>query len=187
LQPARAIDLALIARVFAELEAEALAWLDAERVPESARRIRHQASLRYRHQGFELFVPWDSPGVTEAGLAATVAAFHQMHERLYTFSQEDTPVEVVTLSVAAEGVFPPPQLQELPPGGSPADAVTTHQTMRLEGGPVQCPVYDRARLGAGALVDGPAIVTQLDSTTLILPGQAATVDRFGNLLVTERS
>jgi N-methylhydantoinase A len=96
-------------------------------VPESARRLQHQASLRYEHQGFELFVPWTSPGITEAGMAATIQAFHGMHERLYTFSQEDTPVEIVTLGIAAEGVFPPPKLEELAPGGAIADAITARK------------------------------------------------------------
>jgi N-methylhydantoinase A len=186
LQRAGAIDLALVARVYAELEAEAIAWFEAERVPESARRIRRQASLRYQHQGFELFVPWDACEVTEATTAETVGRFHRMHERLYTFAQEDTPVEIVTLGVAAEGVFPPPKLEELTPGGATTDAITARQTMRLENGPVQCPVYARSRLGAGSRIDGPAIVTQLDSTTLLLPKQTARVDRFGSLLVTER-
>ncbi len=186
LQRAGAIDLALVARVFAELEAEAMAWFEAERVPEPARRIRRQASLRYQHQGFELFVPWDAGEVTQAAMAETVRSFHRMHERLYTFAQEDTPVEMVTLSIAAEGVFPPPKLEELASGGALADAITAHQTMRLEGGPVRCPVYERSRLAAGAEIYGPAIVTQLDSTTLLMPEHAATVDRFGSLVVTER-
>ncbi|MFL4976255.1 MAG: hydantoinase/oxoprolinase family protein [Microvirga sp.] len=186
LQRAGAIDLALVRRVFAELEAEAMAWFEAERVPEPARRIRRQASLRYQHQGFELFVPWDAGEVTQAAMAETVRSFHRMHERLYTFAQEDTPVEMVTLSIAAEGVFPPPKLEELASGGAPADAITAHQTMRLEGGPVRCPVYERSRLAAGAEIHGPAIVTQLDSTTLLLPEHVATVDRFGSLVVTER-
>ncbi|MFL5006693.1 MAG: hypothetical protein ACJ8DK_15235, partial [Microvirga sp.] len=69
---------------------------------------------------------------------------------------------------------------------APADAITAHQTMRLEGGPVRCPVYERSRLAAGAEIHGPAIVTQLDSTTLLLPEHVATVDRFGSLVVTER-
>jgi len=187
LQRAGAIDLGLVARVFAELEAEALAWFAAERVPEAARRIRRQASLRYRHQGFELFVPWSAPEATEAAMDETIRNFHRLHERLYTFAQEDTPVEIVTLGVAAEGVFPPPKLQELAPCGPPADAISAHQTMRLESGSVRCPVYDRTLLGAGARIDGPAIVTQLDSTTLLLPGQTAEMDRFGSLLVTERA
>ena len=116
------------ARVFAELEAEAMAWFEAERVPEPARRIRRQASLRYQHQGFELFVPWDAGEVTQAAMAETVRSFHRMHERLYTFAQEDTPVEMVTLSIAAEGVFPRPKLEELASGGALADAITAHQT-----------------------------------------------------------
>jgi len=109
-----------------------------------------------------------------------------MHERLYTFAQEDTPVEMVTLGIAAEGVFPPPKREELASGGALVDAITAHQTMRLEGGPVRCPVYERSRLAAGAEIHGPAIVTQLDSTTLLMPEHAATVDRFGSLVVTER-
>jgi N-methylhydantoinase A len=187
LQRAGAIDLGLVARVFAELEAEALAWFEAERVPEPARRIRRQASLRYRHQGFELFVPWSAPEVSEAAMAETIQKFHRMHERLYTFAQEDTPVEIVTLGIAAEGVFPPPTLQALAPGGAVADAISAHQTMRLADGPVRCPVYERARLGAGARIEGPAIVAQLDATTLLLPGQIAETDGFGNLVMTERA
>jgi N-methylhydantoinase A len=187
LQRAGAIDLALVARVFAELEAEAMAWFEAESVPEIARQLRRQASLRYEHQGFELFVPWSAREVSETAMAEAIRNFHGMHERLYTFAQEDTPVEIVTLSVAAEGVFPPPKLGELPRGGDARDAISGHQPMLLERGSVQCPVYERARLGAGARIEGPAIVTQLDSTTLLLPGQAAQVDRFGSLLVTERA
>jgi N-methylhydantoinase A len=57
--------------------------------------------------------------------------------------------------------------------------------MRLATGPVEAPIYDRARLGAGARLDGPAIITQLDATTLVLPGQLAEVDAFGNLIVGE--
>ena len=156
-------------------------------MPAAARRIARVASVRYQNQGFELFVPWEGDEITEATAAGTVAAFHRMHERLYTFSQEDTPVEIVTLGIAAEGVFPPPNLEELAPGGATTDAITAHQMLRLESGAVQCPVYERSRLGAGARIDGPAIITQLDSTALLLPGQTAEVDRFGSLLITERS
>jgi N-methylhydantoinase A len=186
LQRAGAIDRALIARVFAEMQAAAVAWLEAERVPDGARKITWTASMRYRHQGFELFVPWAGRAVSEQTIAATVAAFHRMHERLYTFAQEDTPVEIVTLRVDAEGVFPPPQLRTLDAGGNPDDAIIARQTMHLETGPVEAPIYDRALLGAGARIDGPAILTQLDATTLVLSGQTAETDRYGNLAISER-
>jgi N-methylhydantoinase A len=185
LQRAGAVDRATVARVFAELNAEAVTWLDQERVPDAARKISWTASMRYQHQGFELFVPWAGRGVTEATIAATIAAFHRMHERLYTFAQEDTPVEIVTLRVDAEGVFAPPTLPTLDAAGSPDAAVVARQTMHLETGPVDAPIYDRTRLGASARIAGPAIVTQLDATTLVLAGQVGETDRFGNLVIVE--
>ena len=187
LQKAGAFDAGIVARVFGELDAEARAWLDAEDVPAEARRIAWHASLRYQHQGFELFVPWADRDVTEASAAATIAAFHRLHERLYTFAQEDTPVEIVTLRVDARGVFPAPALRELPPAGSLEAARVGTQTVYLEAGPAEAAIYARERLGAGARIHGPAILTQLDATTLLLPGQVGTVDRFGNLIVEEAS
>jgi N-methylhydantoinase A len=185
LQRAGAFDAATVARVFGELESEAVAWLDAEAVPAEARRIAWHASLRYQHQGFELNVPWPSREVTDASAAAAVAAFHKLHERLYTFAQEDTPVEIVTLRVDARGVFPAPALRELPAGGPIADARIGTQTVSLASGPAEAAIYARDRLGAGARIAGPAILAQLDATTLLLPGQLCTVDRFGSLIVTD--
>jgi N-methylhydantoinase A len=185
LQKAGAFHAARLARVFAELETAARAWLDAEGVPETARRVTMHASLRYQHQGFELFVPWAGRDVTQDSARATVAAFHKLHERLYTFAQEDTPVEIVTLRVDAVGVFPAPAMRELPPAGRLEDAQTGRQLVRFEAGPMWTDVYARERLGAGARIDGPAILTQLDATTLIHCGQTGEVDRFGNLLLSD--
>ena len=178
-------DLGRIAATYRELEAEAVAWLDSEGVPAAARRLARQASLRYRHQGFELVVPWPSGGADKAALRGALAAFHRRHERLYTFAQEDTPVEIVTLRVDAVGIFPPPHLPALPDGGRAQAAVVARQALALPGGPAEAPVYDRARLGAGDRIAGPAILTQLDATTLLLPGQTAEVNRLGCLVVTD--
>jgi N-methylhydantoinase A len=187
LQRAGAFDCRSIARTFAELEAQARAWLDAEGVPETARSLKRHASLRYRHQGFELFVPWEGRDVSDRSARATVAAFHRRHERLYTFAQEDTPVEIVTLRVDAAGAFPPPAARELPAGGPIADARQGAQAVAFADGRAMVPVYARGRLGAGAVIEGPAILTERDATTLLLPGQAGTIDRFGNLIVEEGS
>jgi N-methylhydantoinase A len=179
-------DVARIAATYAALEAEAIAWLDAENVPPAARRLMRQASLRYRHQGFELVVPFPSGVVDAAGVEAAIAAFHHRHERLYTFAQQDTPVEIVTLRVDAIGLFPPPHLPELPQGGAPDAAILGHQSVAWAEGRADTPIYDRARLGAGDHIAGPAILTQLDATTLLLPGQTAEVQRCGALLVRDR-
>ena len=183
LQKAGAFDAETVARVFSDLEAEAVAWLDAEGVPDDARRVARYASLRYQHQGFELNVPWAAHDRTEAAAAATMAAFHRLHERLYTFAQEDTPVEIVTLRVDARGVFPPPAMLELPAAGPLEEACTGTQALFLEAGRAEAAIYARERLGAGARVAGPAILTQLDATTLLLPGEIGTVDRLGNLII----
>jgi N-methylhydantoinase A len=185
LQKAGTFDATAVGRVFGELEGEALAWLDAEAVPPEARRITWHASLRYQHQGFELVVPWPSREATDASAAAAIAAFHRLHERLYTFAQEDTPVEIVTLRVDARGVFPAPALRELPAAGRIGDARIGTQPVFFASGRAEAAIYARDRLGAGAHIHGPAILTQLDATTLLLPGQVGIVDRFGSLIVTE--
>jgi len=180
-------DLDRIATTYAALEAGAIAWLDSEGVPREARRLARQASLRYRHQGFELVVSWPPGAVDEASVKAVIDAFHRRHERLYTFGQEDTPVEIVNLRVDALGVFPQPRLPELPRGGNPGDAIVGHQSIALEDGRADGLIYDRARLGAGDCIAGPAILTQLDATTLLLPGQTAEMHRFGGLVIRDQT
>jgi N-methylhydantoinase A len=174
-----------MARVFADLQRDAEQWLEHERVPSGNRSTRWQASLRYLHQGFELTVPWAGPEVTEAAVERTVAAFHALHERLYTFNQPDTPVEIVTLRVTAEGAMPRPAIPQLPKAGPPGDAVVGRQSVDFGHEARDTPIYDRASLGAGAEIKGPAILTQLDSTTVLFPGQTAHVHAYGSLVVRE--
>ncbi len=187
LQKAGSFDCGAVAQVFAGLQAKARVWLDAEGVPDETRKVTWYASLRYQHQGFELNVPWASRDVTDASAAATVAAFHRLHERLYTFAQEDTPVEIVTLRVDAEGIFPSPSMHALPPAREVEQARAGTQVVHLEKGPIEAGIYIRERLGSGACIEGPAILTQLDATTLLLPRQIGVVDRFGNLIVSDGS
>jgi N-methylhydantoinase A len=180
-------DLERVARVFAALEAEAVAWLDAEAVPHEARRFSRRASLRYRHQGFELFVPWPAGAVDAAALAVAIDAFHRRHEQLYTFAQEDTPVEIVDLRVEALGLFPPPGLPELPPGRGASAAIVGRQLVALAEGAAEAAIYERARLGAGDRIDGPAILVQRDATSLVLPGQIGEVHPSGSIVVHDRT
>ena len=87
------------------------------------------------------------------------------------------------MRVDASGSLPQPRLTELAPGGDPIDAIVGRQAIHLESGIVEAPIYARARLGAGARIAGPAIVTQLDATTLLLPRQSAEVHPTGSLIV----
>ena len=173
-----------IAETFAHLEAEADAWFGRENAPVAARRKTRVASIRYKNQGFELDVPWAGEAVDAETAAATVELFHQRHEQLYSFAQRDTVVEIVNLRVTAACDLERPRLPEIAAGGALADAEVDRHAVWFDEGPVTTPVYDRAKLGAGVEIVGPAIAMQLDSTCVILPGETATTDRFGNLIVT---
>lgn len=142
------------------------------------------ASLRYRNQGFELTVDWPDGMPMDAAAAEAVERFHLLHEQLYTFAQRDTVVEIVNLRVAAVCELERPRLVEREGGGSLAEAKTGSHPVWFDDGPVETPVYDRAKLAAGTRIGGPAILTQLDATSVILPGETATADRYGNLIVT---
>jgi N-methylhydantoinase A len=176
-------DRAAMAAIYAELEAGAEAWLAAEGVPASRRRLARLADLRYRHQGFEITVAWDERDLSIDGL---LRRFHERHRRLYTYALEDAPVEIVTLRVSASGGLRRLRLPPLPAGRGTARSARTGERRAYfaeAGGWGDCPTYDRERLPAGAVLSGPAIVEQLDATAVILPGQLARVDRVGNVVV----
>jgi N-methylhydantoinase A len=173
-------DLGAIGAVYAALEAQARDWLAAEGVEPAARRLTRQADLRYRHQGFELTVPWPE---ADLSVDALIARFHARHRQLYTYALTDAPVEIVTLRVTAAGRvrrFTVPTLDRR----RPARARPARRRVYFAGaGWTACACIDREQLGIGAVVTGPAIVEQLDTTTVVPPGRRATVDAVGNLVI----
>ena len=176
-------DTTRIAETFAGLNSQADAWFERENAPLAARAKTRSASLRYRNQGFELTVDWPEDMPTDAAAAGAVEQFHQLHEQLYTFAQRDTVVDIVNLRVAAVCELERPRLVERTSGGSLAEAKTGSHPVWFDEGPVETPVYDRARLAADVTIDGPAILTQLDATTIVLPGESAVTDRYGNVII----
>jgi N-methylhydantoinase A len=173
-------DLAAVGAVYADLEDQARAWLAAEGVTANARRLSRLADLRYRHQGFELTVPWPEPDLS---VDALIARFHARHRQLYTYALTDAPVEIVTLRVAAAGRV---RRFAIPPAarrGAGRSEPTRRRVYFAGAGWKLCPCIEREALGAGAVVRGPAIVQQLDATTVVPPGRRATVDRVGNLVI----
>lgn len=169
-------DTARIEAAFGALEAEAAAWFDLEQVAPMDRRTRRVALMRYEEQGHELAIPWRDPAVLGQ-------AFGTAHRGLYGFDLPEVPVEIVTLRVEAAGRLPAPAPSP-PAGGDAAGAETGRQTILLAGGRAEALVLDRARLGPGARFAGPAIVTQLDATTLVGAGWTAEMHPSGALLLT---
>jgi N-methylhydantoinase A len=159
----------------ASLRAEAEAWFDLEQVAQADRACHDVALMRYHGQGSELDVAW-------LGSAAdAVAAFHARHEALYGFAM-DSAVELVTLRVEAAGRMPAPSAPLLDAGPMPQPSDTSPVHFRQ--GTIETPIFAREHLGAGARFAGPAIITQLDATTLIPPGWNVTVHKSSALLLT---
>ena len=173
-------DIGAVAAVYADLEGQARAWLVAEGVAPSARRLTRMADLRYRHQGFELTVPWPE---RDLDLDALLARFHARHRQLYTYALADAPVEIVTLRVSAAGRVRRFTLPSLPRRRMAAARPPRRRVHFPGAGWTMCPSVDRERLGVGAVVTGPAIVEQPDTTTVVPPGHRARVDRVGNLVI----
>jgi N-methylhydantoinase A len=168
------VDTGAIEPVFRALEGEAAAWFAEEQVAPHARQIARVALMRYAGQGNELSVPW--PG----GVEAAEASFRSAHESLYGFNLP-APIEIVTLRVEAVGRADAPDAAQLAPGNAPAP--TGRATIWTGTGAVEAGIHRRGDLAAGARLSGPAIVTQLDSTTLIPPGWHAVVHASGSLIL----
>ena len=121
-------------------------------------------------------------------LLGVLAQFHREHDRAYGYSAPNEPVEFVNLRLSAIGKINKPQLREISAGDSPLSAAqkSTRSVYFDERKDfVECPIYDRYRLNAGAVLAGPAIVEEIDATTVIHPGYEALVDKFGNLILTK--
>jgi N-methylhydantoinase A len=169
-----AVDEAETEAVFARLEADGAEEMRREGVPDAAIEFVRLLDLRYVGQSYELTVP--------AG-GDLAPRFHAEHDRVYGFSAESEPIECVSLRLTTIGRIAKPPPFELAPGDAPEPKARRDVYFAEAGGYVDCPIYDRAALGAGARTAGPAVVEQFDSTTIVHPGYRLLVDEHGNLII----
>lgn len=175
-----------LARARDGLAARATDWFAAGKVAEDRRENRWSYDLRYVGQNFELAVSQAEPELDAAALRDLAGRFHRLHEQNYGFAFENEPIEVVNVRLTAIGRLDPPALEELQVG-EPAMPVGTRDAVFREPSPTPTPIYRREDLARGQRIDGPAIVEQLDTTTIVFPDETLAVDRHGNLLVTRRT
>ena len=171
------LDPAELEHAFAELERAGAKELAAEGVAPDRIEFVRQLDLRYVGQSYELTVPAgdDLP-----------ARFHAEHDRTYGFSAETEPVECVGVRLQTVGRIAKPPLRTLERGDAPPPKATRRVYFAEAGGYVDCAVHDRYALPAGARLAGPAVVEELDSTTIVHPSYTARVDDVGNIWI-ERS
>ena len=168
------------------LAAQAEAWFAEEGIAPGSRRVSRTVDMRYAGQNYELPIALPDGPIGPATLDALAERFAAAHRRLYGFVAEDDPVQLVTFRVEATGIVPKATFEPQHDGGPDASgAVIARRDVWLPeaGGFVACPVYDRDQLRAGNRVPGPAIVEQMDATTLVLPGMMARVEPYLNLIL----
>lgn len=169
---------------FDDLEAKAQTWLTEQEVADADASISFALDLRYEQQGFEVAVPVSAEAVrAKGGIEATLDDFHDIHERLYGV-RFHVPVELVALRVVARGATAPVEEAHLEmAGGDVKAAILETRPAYFNGAWHDTPHYDRGKLGVGARVEGPAIIRQYDTTTVLIPNHYAEIDKHGNILI----
>jgi N-methylhydantoinase A len=174
LVPLADADLDALRATWATLAADAEHALQDQGV--APERVGWTADLRYRGQAFELEVP-----VAEVTVDALATGLHAAHRERYGYDQPDTPVEVVTLRVRAEGPRPVVPLPTWTGGGTVEDAVVATRRLLVDGVERDVAVLARDALAAGTTFAGPAVVTGVESTVWVAPWQRGRVDEVGAL------
>ncbi len=170
--------------LFDRLDHEANEALERDGIAEPQRDLQRSADLRYVGQAYEVNVPVPAGSLDENAAADVIWRFHELHRQLYAHHHPDKPVEFVSGRVAAIGSTSAPEPQtHAASGGGVAPKETRPVYFDETGDYVDTAVYDRESLSSGSGFEGPAIVEQTDSTTVIHPGQRARIDELGNLLV----
>ena len=173
-----------VGEILDALGARATAWLEGEGIAPEARGIDFTADMRYHRQGYEIPVTLAPDEVRDGGLTDLEKRFNSLHEQLYGFRMPGTACEIVNLRAVGYGAVAKP---DLPTGDltsqDASGAVVDEHEVTFGGERVPTKIYDRSRLRPGAVLDGPAIVTEFDSTTVVLPGYRASVDGNFNILI----
>lgn len=179
-------NLGRISDVFATLDDRAAAWFAEEAVPHDRRQVCRTIDMRYAGQNYELPVSMPDGLEGEALLAELTRRFEEAHRQMYGYIAEEEPIQAITFRIEAIGAVKQAELQAAPPATVAVDqARIGHRNVWLpeSGGRQMCPIYDRERLGPSHRIAGPAIVEQMDATTVVLPGQTATVDPYFNIVI----
>ena len=172
-----------VGNILQELSASAAQSLDAEGVARDEQTTEYQIDLRYAGQGMRLTVNMTPEDFAAKGLAELGHRFDVMHEQLFTFKL-DAPHELYNLRAVVLGAENAAALNEIERGnGDPSSAAFEQTSIFYEGSDHSAQIYDRSKLRAGDRISGPAIVTEMDSTSVVLPGYVGEVDGFGNILI----
>lgn len=168
--------------VYADLREAATAWIRDEHGYDGPVTLLHSADMRYRGQSYEIETPLEAAWIDGGDADAMAGAFHAGHEQIYEHCDPDAPVQIINLRLVVVGVPPKPKFAPIESSEAPPTS-SASVSVYYDGASHRADVYARGELKAGQSFQGPAIVTQDDTTTCVLGGFTATVDPSGNLIL----
>ncbi|MFK8053627.1 MAG: hydantoinase/oxoprolinase family protein [Woeseiaceae bacterium] len=172
-----------VSGVLREMETQVIAELTEEGVSADDAEVRYEIDVRYHGQGFEISMPFIYGLDNDSAVQELCDAFDEEHRRMFTFNM-DAEHELVNVRVIAIGkALELPALHIEKGTGDPAAAKVSDHELWVAGEKLPAVIYDRSKLKAGDSFAGPAIVTEMDSTALVLPDHVAKVDDYGNILI----
>jgi N-methylhydantoinase A len=154
-------------------------------VPASRRHFQRAVDARYARQSYELAVPVAAGALDAARLEQTAGAFHDLHRRTYGHDNRSEPVQIVNVRVTAIGAILQLAVRDVP-AASGSNAVKARRPLWFRAtDEVEANVFDRARMPAGFVAKGPAVIESLESTILVPPGWRARMDEDGFVVMTK--
>jgi N-methylhydantoinase A len=174
----------MLTSFYADLQALGEQALKDDGLDEQRWTFQRTADLRYVGQAYEVNVAFPDGSIDADTVAEVKSRFHGEHQRLFAHSAEDDPVEFVSLRMVATGSVDAPTFRKQPALRTPVSQADTRDVYFEEAnGFTACPIYQRQNLYPGAEFQGPAIIEQLDTTTVVHPGQTVSVDDWGSLII----
>ncbi|MET0867518.1 MAG: hydantoinase/oxoprolinase family protein [Pseudorhodoplanes sp.] len=185
--PEDKIDLAAIGGIYAGLEADAVRRLQADGIAKDRIRLVREADLRYAGQSMEVRVVAPAGGVNRGFADALIDAFHSAHRRNfgYDYKAEQT-IEIVNFCVSGFGMIERPSLPKLPAKAGAKAAPKGSRPVYFDNAMHETAIFDRATLPPGAKLEGPAIVEEFGSTSVVFPEQVLEVDDHGIMVIRQR-
>ncbi len=180
LQPLASLKPGSLRSMFTSLSARARAEMRGEGFPDRSIVLEQSLDMRYLGQSYEINVPCASER-----LGHLAPSFEREHRKLYSYAHPDSPVEIVNIRVKARGMSKKIRLHKIPLEARPEPrrALLKKQAIHYAGRRHLGPVYDRSRLDPGSKLNGPALVVDFGSTTLLPPGYCLRVDGYRNLII----
>ena len=186
LQPLAEVRVDKLNAIYEDFEADAAAAFADQGLSKDRTMFERYLDVRYVGQSWNLSIPVPTDRLTDKDLSRLKEAFDTVHEQRYGYRVPEEPVEIVNIGLSATGLIPKPRLREVPYKGGSMDATpkTTRQVyFNKHGGSTECSIFDRYSLRVEDVVVGPAVIEEIDATTVVYPGYVAEVASYGVLLI----